>query len=139
MAQVAKGPVESLDALAGNQTPFPIPETAVDIDFDGAEGKLEFNSASNIKAVVAFYRSAMKPLGWKEQPSVINTAYMVELDFSKGAKGISLTIMRTGDAGECYREWLRPESRRAAPSASPRDRTKAHARVGASIPGGFRG
>jgi hypothetical protein len=97
VAQVAKGPVEALGVLAGNQAPVPIPETAVDIDFDGAEGKLEFNSTSNVKAVVAFYRSAMKPLGWKEQPSVINTANMVELDFSKGAKDISLTIMQMGN------------------------------------------
>jgi hypothetical protein len=38
----------------------------------------------------------MKSLGWKSQPSVINSPTMVELDFSKGGKDVSFTIMQMG-------------------------------------------
>ena len=95
-AKADNGPVETLNALAGAKTPVPVPETAEDIDFNASSGRLEFNSASSFKAVVAFYRAAMKPLGWKPQPSVINSPTMVELDFSKGGKDLSFTIMQMG-------------------------------------------
>ena len=95
-APAPAGSVESLGALAGSAAPIPLPETAEDVDFDGAKGELEFNSASSVKAVAAFFRGAMKPLGWKESPSVINRPNMVELDFSKAGKDLSLTIMQTG-------------------------------------------
>ena len=90
------GPVETLNALAGAKTPVPVPETAEDIDFNASSGRLEFNSASSLKGVVAFYRAAMKPLGWKSQSSVINSPTMVELNFSKGGKDLSFTIMQMG-------------------------------------------
>jgi hypothetical protein len=95
-AQASNGPVETLSALAGAKTPVPVPETAEDIDFNASSGRLEFNSASSLRSVVAFYRAAMKPLGWKPQPSVINSPTMVELDFSKGGKDLSFTIMQMG-------------------------------------------
>lgn len=90
------GASQTLGALQGGKASIPLPETAEDIDYDGAEGKLEFNAASSVKAVAAFYRAAMAPLGWKEQPSVINRDNMVELEFSKAGKEFSLTIMRMG-------------------------------------------
>jgi hypothetical protein len=92
------GPVETLGALAGAKTPVPVPETAEDIDFNASSGRLEFNSASSLKAVVAFYRAAMKPLGWKPQSSVINSPTMVELNFTKGGKDLSFTIMQMGQS-----------------------------------------
>lgn len=85
-----------LRALAGNDAPIPVPETAEDVEFDGGDGKLEFSSPSSVKLVAAFYRSAMKPLGWKEGSSVINRANMVVLNFTKGRDAISLTIMQMG-------------------------------------------
>ncbi|WP_158818344.1 hypothetical protein [Methylocapsa sp. S129] len=95
-APAPSSPVAALAALAGSNASIPLPETAEDVDFDGAEGKLEFNSASNVKSVAAFFRAAMKPLGWKEQPSVIDKPNMVQLDFAKAGKDISLTIMQMG-------------------------------------------
>jgi hypothetical protein len=95
-APAPSGPAEALAALAGSDASIPLPQTAEDVDFDGAEGKLEFNSASSVKSVAAFFRAAMKPLGWKERPSVINQPNMVELDFSKAGKDVSLTIMQMG-------------------------------------------
>jgi hypothetical protein len=74
----------------------PLPETAEHIDFNGTDGKLEFDSASSVKAVAAFYRAALKPLGWKEQPSVINGANLVELDFTKGGKELTFTAIQLG-------------------------------------------
>ena len=41
------------------KAPIPMPDTAEDIEFDGADGKLEFNSVSSLKAVADFYRSAI--------------------------------------------------------------------------------
>jgi hypothetical protein len=95
-AQAASGPVQALSALPGAKTPIPVPDTAQDVDYDGRSGRLEFNSPSNFKSVVAFYRATMKPLGWKEHPSVINAPNMAELDFSKGGKDVSLNILQMG-------------------------------------------
>ena len=95
--RAAAGPEGPLHPLAGATTPVPLPETAENVEFDGADGKLEFNSSSSVKALAAFYRAVMKPLGWKEQPSVINGPNLVELDFSKGGKELTFTAIRLGD------------------------------------------
>ena len=94
MAQ-ADQPVETLRARAGNDAPVLLPENAEDVDF--AAGKLEFSSASNVKTVAEFYRSAMKQQGWQAQSSVINNANMVVLNFAKAGKAVSFTIMRMGN------------------------------------------
>ena len=59
-AQPPNDPEPALRVLAENKAPVPVPETAEDVEFDGADGKLEFSSASSLKAVADFYRSAMK-------------------------------------------------------------------------------
>ena len=89
--------VETLSPLDGVKAAIPLPSTAEDVKFDGAEGRLSFESASSIKSVVAFYRAAMKPLGWQAEPSGIDKANMVVLDFSKDRKEIELIIMRPID------------------------------------------
>jgi hypothetical protein len=94
--QSSKGPVESLRPRAEKIAPVLLPETAENIDFNAADGKLEFDSSSSVKALAAFYRTAMKQEGWAEESSVINSATMVELNFSKGGKAISFTIMQLG-------------------------------------------
>jgi hypothetical protein len=96
----ADGPVESLAAMEGNTATIPVPATAEDVKFDGAEGSLSFDSASSIKSVVAFYRAAMKPLGWQAEPSGIDKPNMVVLDFSKDGKDIELTVMHPIDKTE---------------------------------------
>jgi hypothetical protein len=96
-AQASNGTTQTLGVLAGANTPVPIPATAQDVDYDGASGRLEFNTPSGFKSVVTFYRSTMKSMGWKPQPSVINAPTMVELDFSKDGKDVSFTIMQMGD------------------------------------------
>jgi hypothetical protein len=85
-----------LRALADSATPVPLPENAENVKFDGADGRLEFNSASSVRAIAAFYRGSLKSQGWKERPSVINQANMVVMDFSKGGKAFSLTAMQMG-------------------------------------------
>ena len=96
VAQAANLSDAPLRALADSATPVPLPENAEDVKFDGADGRLEFNSASSVRAVAAFYRSSLKSQGWKERPSVINQANMVVMDFSKGGKAFSLTAMQMG-------------------------------------------
>jgi hypothetical protein len=97
VAQAAGEPVETLHARAGNDAPVPIPDSAEDVEFDGADGQLEFNSASSLKAMADFYRSAMKQQGWEATSSVINNANLVVLDFAKAHKAVSLTIMKMGN------------------------------------------
>jgi hypothetical protein len=95
-AAKSDGPAETLDALADNPASIPLPDTAEDVDFDGASGSLEFKSASSVKSLAAFFRGAMKTLGWREQASVINKSNMVELEFSKAGKNVSLTLLQMG-------------------------------------------
>lgn len=85
-----------LQAQAGSTTPVPLPENAQDVDFDGTGGRLEFNATSSVKALATFYRSSLKQTGWKEQPSVINQPNMAVLEFAKGGKSISFTVMQMG-------------------------------------------
>ncbi|MCG2669226.1 hypothetical protein ACFPFP_19945 [Bradyrhizobium sp. GCM10023182] len=93
-AQAATLSDAPLQALAGSNTPLPVPENAQEVEF--GDGRLEFNSTSSVKALAAFYRASMKPAGWKEQPSVINQPNMAVLEFSKAGKSISMTLMQMG-------------------------------------------
>jgi hypothetical protein len=95
-AQAASLSDAPLKALADKTMPVPVPETAENVQFDGEDGKLEFDSSSSVKAIAAFYRGFLKPLGWKEQPSVINKSTMVVMEFSKGGKELSFTAMQMG-------------------------------------------
>jgi hypothetical protein len=85
-----------LNAQAGQTMPVPLPEGAENVDFKAADGRLEFDSSSSVKALAAFYRGALKAAGWHEQPSVINKSNMVAMEFSKGAKKLSFTVMQMG-------------------------------------------
>lgn len=85
-----------LNALSDSKTPVPLPENAESVNFEGGNGRLEFSSASSVKALSTFYRSALKSSGWKEQPSVINQPNMAVMAFSKGGKSISMTVMQMG-------------------------------------------
>ena len=96
VAQAANLSDAPLRALADSATPVPLPENAENVEFDGADGRLGFDSSSSVKAIAAFYRSSLKSQGWKERPSVINQANMVVMDFSKGGKAFSLTAMQMG-------------------------------------------
>jgi hypothetical protein len=85
-----------LQAQAGQTMPVPLPEGAENVDFKAADGRLEFDSSSSVKALAAFYRGALKATGWHEAPSVINKSNMVAMEFSKGAKKLSFTVMQMG-------------------------------------------
>jgi hypothetical protein len=96
VAQAAGLSDAPLRALADSAAPVPLPENAEGVTFDGADGRLEFNSASSVKAVAAFYRGALTSQGWKEKPSVINQPNMVVMEFSRARKAISFTVMQMG-------------------------------------------
>jgi hypothetical protein len=85
-----------LQALAGTTAPVPLPETAANVQFKGADGRLDFDSSSSVKALAAFYRGTLKSLGWNEQPSVINNSNMVVMEFAKGGKQVLFTVMQMG-------------------------------------------
>lgn len=94
MPQEAAAPAEALRPLANNNAPVPLPETAEGIDF--GNGRLEFRSASSVRSVADFYRSAMKQQGWNPQTSVINNDNMVVLNYAKAGKSVTFTIMKMG-------------------------------------------
>jgi hypothetical protein len=96
VAQAASLSDAPLRTLADPTKPVPLPEGAENVKFDGADGRLEFDSAASVKALAAFYRGSLKSLGWKEQPSVINKSNMVVMEFSKGGKELSFTAMQMG-------------------------------------------
>jgi hypothetical protein len=91
----AAGP--ALRVLADNKAPVPVPDSAEDVEFDGADGTLEYTSASPLQNVADFYRTVMKEQGWAPQSSVINNANMVVLNFAKAGKTVSFTLMRMGN------------------------------------------
>ncbi|UWU92402.1 hypothetical protein [Bradyrhizobium sp. CB1015] len=95
-AQAASLSDAPLRALADSNTPVPLPESAEGVKFEGGDGHLEFSSTSSVKALTAFYRASLKPAGWKEQPSVINQPNMAVMEFAKGGKSISMTMMQMG-------------------------------------------
>ncbi len=94
-APKAAGP--ALRVLADNKAPVPVPDSAEDVEFDGADGSLEFTTASPLQSVTDFYRTTMKEQGWNSQSSVINNANMVVLNFAKAGKTVSFTLMRMGN------------------------------------------
>ncbi len=96
-APPSKAPEAALRKLTDNKAPVPVPDTAEGVEFEGADGKLEFNSGSSVQAMADFYRSAMKEQGWASRSSVINNANMVVLNFAKGGKAVSFTIMKMGN------------------------------------------
>jgi hypothetical protein len=120
-APAADGPVETLGAMADAAATIPVPATAEAVKFDGAEGSLAFETASSVKSVVAFYRAAMKPLGWQAEASGIDKPNMVVLDFSKDGKDIELTVMRPIDKTEVEAsgEGLVNEAEKAAAAPAP--------------------
>ena len=120
-AATAEGPVEPLAAMDGNPASIPVPSTAEAVKFDGAEGSLDFETDSSIKSVVAFYRAAMKPLGWQAEASGIDKPNMVVLDFSKDGKDVELTVMRPIDKTEVEAsgEGLVDEAAKAAAAPAP--------------------
>ena len=67
-AKASNDAAASLAPMPGNKAPIPIPETAEDVEYDDADGSLEFTSASSVKQVAEFYRAAMKPLEWTAHP-----------------------------------------------------------------------
>lgn len=79
-----KASVVSVALLANNAAPLPLPETASEIEHDGEDGTLEFESSSNVPSLAAFYREQMKALGWKEKRGIMNSDRLTTLDFSKG-------------------------------------------------------
>ena len=95
-AQAASLSDAPIRARADNSVPVPLPENADNVQFEGDSAQLEFDSASSVKALAAFYRASLKSQGWKETPSVINKPTMVSLEFAKGGKLLSFTIMQMG-------------------------------------------
>ncbi|SFN89849.1 hypothetical protein SAMN05216330_101874 [Bradyrhizobium sp. Ghvi] len=133
-AQAATLSDAPLQALAGSNTPLPVPENAQEVE--SGDGRLEFNSTSSVKALAAFYRAALKPAGWKEQPSVINQPSMAVMEFSKVGKSISMTLMQMGAKVNVSANGsgLRVAGAKAAPSSKSASGDQASAQAKASAP-----
>lgn len=88
---------ETLEALTGNDVPFPLPHTAREIDFNGARGDLSFETTSSVGAVAKFYRETMTRRSWAAERSPIDKDTMVVLRFAKGTQSVALTVMKFGE------------------------------------------
>ena len=113
----------ALRVHADNKAPVPVPDSAEEVEFDGAEGTLEYTSPSPLQNVTEFYRTVMKEQGWNSQASVINNANMVVLNFAKAGKTVSFTIMRMGNttkvSGEGSALKMAGAKAAAAPATAP--------------------
>lgn len=112
-----------LSPLAGSEVPLPLPATAEDIDFDGAVGRLEFNSFSSVKDIAAFYRNEMKSRGWTSPKSVIDQDNMVDLEFHKGEAEVSLTVLKMGTKTNVTAHGTALETQSSAASAEDGEET----------------
>ena len=106
-AQAANLSDAPLHALADSKTPVPLPEGAENVEFDGADGKLEFDSASSVKALAAFYRESHEVAGLE------GTAFG-DQQIQHGGDGILQGRQRAvvhrhadGTQGERERRWFR--------------------------------
>jgi hypothetical protein len=109
----------ALRVLADNKAPVPVPDSAEDVEFDGADGTLEYTSASPLQSVADFYRTTMKEQGWNSQSSVINNANMVVLNFAKAGNTVSFTLMRMGNTTKVSGEGSALKVAAAKPAAAP--------------------
>ena len=91
-----QAPAETLRVMAGSPAPVPVPDAALDLDFNGERGSLDFNSPASVGSLAAFYREQMKSQGWQERSTPINRPNMVTLEFRKQDKQLALTIMQMG-------------------------------------------
>ena len=135
-AQAATLSDAPLQALANSNTPVPLPENAQEVNFDSADGRLEFNAASSVKALAAFYRASLKQAGWKEQPSVINQPNMAVMEFAKAGKSISMTVMQMGPKVNVSADGsgLKMAAANPASKAKPAGNDPAGAQAKASVP-----
>jgi hypothetical protein len=97
LTRIAEDEGVPLKPLADNKTPAPLPSTAKEVEYDAAEGVIEFMSPSSVKQLVEFYRSAMTALGWSAEMTPINSDTMVAVDFVKGQARLSFTVVSMGD------------------------------------------
>jgi hypothetical protein len=96
--EVLRGPARVLEAMtAPTNSPIPVPDTAEKVNFDAARGDVKFTSPSRVTEIAAFYRAAIKPLGFSELPAVIAHEAMTELNFMRGGKRLFITIMQMGE------------------------------------------
>lgn len=93
-----RGPPVVLEAMKEpTGMPIPLPDTAEKENFDKTRGDVKFTSASRVTEIAAFYRTALKPLGFNEVPGAINGETMTELNFMRGGKRLFVTIMKMGE------------------------------------------
>jgi hypothetical protein len=93
-----RGPVQPLQAMATpTNAPLPVPDTADHPSFDSAKGDLKFDSASSVREIAAFYRSALKPLGFRELPTPIDNDTIAALDFMRNGKRLYISITQLGE------------------------------------------
>ena len=91
-------PPKVLEAMpTATNAPLPVPDTAEKVNFDAARGDVKFVTASRVKEITAFYRAALKPLGFKENPTPIDDDRMAALDFTRAGKRLYVSIMRVGE------------------------------------------
>jgi hypothetical protein len=92
-----QNPPKVVAALPSADAPIPVPEDAEKLNFDAARGDVKFTSPSRVREIAAFYRKALAPLGFRENPTPIDDERMAALDFTRGGKRLYVSILRVGE------------------------------------------
>ena len=100
-AQQPKAPAVAQQAApatsSGNGPPLPMPADATEVTYDKKNGRLDFHSATAVKALTDFYQAEMKRRGWKESAPAFVRPMIAMLHYTKGDDGLELTINAAGD------------------------------------------
>lgn len=73
---------------------FPTPDDAEEIEYDADLAELSFTSASDIEALINFYRQTLSADDWQEDKTFsIITEFMGSVDFNRGDESLSITVM----------------------------------------------
>ena len=101
IAQAPKEPAATQQAAAEKPSakgpPLPLPADATEVTYDKENGRLEFRSATGVKALTDFYKAEMKRLGWKESAPAFGNHLISMLHYAKDDDGLELTINASGD------------------------------------------
>ena len=93
-----RGPARVLEAMKEpTGVPIPVPDVAEKSKFDSARGDVTFQADSTVKEITAFYRTALKPFGFKEIPTVIDDEKMASLHFARDGKRLYLSVSKFGE------------------------------------------
>jgi catechol 2,3-dioxygenase-like lactoylglutathione lyase family enzyme len=105
---------------SSNGPPLPMPANATEVTYDKKNGRLNFSSATGVKALTDFYKAELKRRGWKESAPAFARPMIAMLHYAKGDDGLELTINAAGDTTnvDASGTFLKSAAAKAAPPSA---------------------